>query len=98
MNKFEILGRHYFDEVQRPSRDSNLWLSYLVLREIYPDLTYWSYDGYHVDALVDYSRNILWDCSKITSVDRCIVNKEVINLYYASTEYIVKEMKGMNNV
>lgn len=91
MNKFELLGIHYFNEVLKPSRDSNSWLAYLVLREIYPSINYWSYDGFHVDALVDYSRNILWEDDEVKSIDRSVVYRDVQYLYTSSTEYILQE-------
>ena len=90
MNKFEALGRHYFDEVLHPSLDSKVWLAYLVLNKVYPSLGYWSYDGYHVDALVDYERNLLWEDNLITSTDRKIIFAEVPYLSCITTTEIVK--------
>lgn len=91
MNSFEILGRHYFDEVQQPSSDSNAWLAYLVLLVLHKNTSYWTYDGYHVDALVDYSKNTLWEGNKITTTCRKVLYKQVQCLSQASTREIVKE-------
>lgn len=93
MNNFEILGRHYFDEVLQPSIDSESWLAYLVLRRLYKSTSYWSYDGYHVDALVDYNKDVLWEDNWIKSTDRTVLYKEVNYLCEASTNEIVKEWK-----
>lgn len=93
MNNFELLGNHYFSEVLHPSSDSNAWLAYLVLKELYPSTTYWSYDGYHVDALVDYDRCILWEGNWIKLVDRTVMYKKVKCLHKASTVEILKEWR-----
>lgn len=90
MNKFESLGEHYFNEVINPSLDSKVWLAYLVLNRVYPSLGYWSYDGYHVDALVDYERTLLWEDTFITSPDRKILFAEVPYLHEITTVQIVE--------
>ncbi len=95
MNKFESLGEHYFDEVLNPSLDSKVWLAYLVLNRIYHSLGYWSYDGYHVDALVDYERNLLWEDELITSTDRKVVHAEVPSLHEITTVQIVKVWRSV---
>lgn len=95
MNSLEILGKHYLDEVQKPSIDSDAWLAYLVLKQVYSTTSYWSYDGYHVHALVDYSRDMLWEDNKITSTDRTVLYKVVSCFSKASTKEIVKEWEGI---
>ena len=95
MNKFESLGEHYFNEVLRPSLDSKVWLAYLVLNRIYPSLGYWSYDGYHVDALVDYERNLLWEDNLIKSKDRKVVYAEVPYLHEITTVQIVDAWRSV---
>lgn len=50
---------HFLDQTLFPSSDKELWLSYLVLKSKYPNITYWSYDGFHVDAIVDYEIKLI---------------------------------------
>ena len=95
MNKFESLGEHYFNEVLHPSLDSKVWLAYLVLNRIYPSLGYWSYDGYHVDALVDYENNLLWEDNLIKSTDRKILFAEVPYLHEITTVQIVDAWRSV---
>ncbi len=59
-----ILKKHIFEQMFLPEKDSNQFLAYILLRQKYPSLTYWSVDGYSCDALADYERDIIWDrCS-----------------------------------
>lgn len=50
---------HFLDQTLFPSSDKELWLSYLVLKSKYPNITYWSFDGFHVDAIVDYEMKLI---------------------------------------
>jgi len=60
-----ILEGHLINEAFTPSLDHNAWVAYLVLNQRYPKLTYWSYDGYHVHALADYTNDLVWRDNKL---------------------------------
>lgn len=66
-----------------------MWLAYLCLREIYPRVSYWSYDGYHVDALIDYDRGILWEDTCVSSIDRKTRYLTVPSIYKLTTSQII---------
>ena len=55
-----ILDYHFIESTIRSHEDKGRWLAYLILKEKYPALTYWSHDGYSCDALADYSKNLVW--------------------------------------
>lgn len=57
--------KHIINEAYTPSVDNQAWVAYLVLHQQYPKLTYWSRDGYHVHALADYSKDIVWRDTEI---------------------------------
>jgi len=63
MSKDNLVGKnllsHFLDQTLFPSSDKELWLSYLVLKSKYPNITYWSYDGFHVYAIVDYEMKLI---------------------------------------
>jgi len=65
MTKRTLLEQHYIQQALFPDTDSEQWLAYLTLKEVYPELTYWSYDAYHCQALADYSKGIVWDRDKV---------------------------------
>ena len=100
MNKISVeqIGKHYLSEVQHASSDSEQWLAWLCLNNLYPTTKYWSMDGYHVHALVDYSRNILWEHDKIMTTDRAEVLLEVKNFYKATSSEIVQQWKRIIGV
>lgn len=98
MKTFELLGEHYFNEIVNPSFDSDRWLAYLVLKQRHPTVSYWSYDGYHVDAIVDYTLNILWEDSSIKSADRVIVYKDVPDFFVCNTRCIVQEWSSFYKI
>lgn len=89
----ELIGKHYLNEVQYSSQDSEQWLASLCLRNLYPSTTYWSMDGYHVHALVDYERNILWEGDEITTTDRSELLRGVKNFHHCTAQEIVSEWK-----
>lgn len=60
-----MLEYHFIESTVRSHEDKERWLAYLVLKEKYPALTYWSHDGYSCDALADYSKNLVWHDSEI---------------------------------
>lgn len=93
MVTIEQIGKHYLSEVQRPSQDSEQWLASLCLRNLFPSTTYWSMDGYHVHALVDYDRNILWEDDKITTTDRSELIRGVKYFHHCTAQEIVSEWK-----
>lgn len=95
MNKISIeqIGEHYLSEVQQPSTDSEQWLAWLCLNNLYPTTSYWSMDGYHVDALVDYGKNILWERDRITTTDRAELLFGVKNFYHCTSGEIVRQWK-----
>ena len=83
-----VFEQHMITEAYTPSTDSKAWVAYLVLHRRYPKLTYWSWDGYHVHALADYSRDIVWRDKEIIKWS----TKEVIHIVEdfntSSTDYI----------
>lgn len=87
------IGVHYLNEVQYPSKDSEQWLAYLCLSNIFQSTSYWSIDGYHVAAIVDYGRDMLWEYDKITSIDRSEVIGCAKSLHEATAREIVLEWK-----
>ena len=60
MNKYNDLEFHIIQQSIFPDADKELWTAFLVLKHRYPELTYWSWDGYHCHALADYSINLVW--------------------------------------
>lgn len=94
----EQIGKHYLNEVQCPSQDSEQWLASLCLRNLFPSTTYWSMDGYHVHALVDYDMNILWEGDEITTTDRSELIRGVKNFYKCTAHEIVLEWKTTINL
>lgn len=89
----EQIGNHYLSEVQHPSQDSEQWLAYLCLSNLFPKTSYWSMDGYHVHALVDYDKNILWEGDKITTTDRAQLLRGVKYFDHCTAQEIVLEWK-----
>ena len=94
----EQIGKHYLNEVQHPSQDSEQWLASLCLRNLSPSTTYWSMDGYHVHALVDYDRNILWEDDKITTTDRSELIRGVKHFHKCTAQEIALEWKTTINL
>lgn len=79
---------HMIAEAYQASADHNAWVAYLVLLERFPNLTYWSWDGYHVHGLADYSADVVWRDNLII---RWSDKKEVAiveDFYTASTNTI----------
>lgn len=95
MNQVSIeqLGNHYLNEVQYPSTDTEQWMAYLCLNHLFPSTTYWSMDGYHVHALVDYEKNILWEGDKIMTTDRGEILRGARCFHHCTTRDIVAEWK-----
>lgn len=56
----KLFKKHIIENLLFPAPDSEQWVAYLVLKEKYTELTYWSHDGYSCDALVDYSKGLVW--------------------------------------
>lgn len=54
-SQIEYLGSHMVEQLLFPSQDKQLWLAVMALRTKYPNVSYWSFDGYHAQALCDYS-------------------------------------------
>lgn len=45
--------------------DRNQFLAFMFLKKKYPELTYWSHNGYDCDALANYTINIVWNRNEI---------------------------------
>lgn len=60
-----LFTRHIVENTLFPQPDSNQFTAYLILSRKYPNLTYWSMDGYSCDALADYDKNIVWETDRI---------------------------------
>lgn len=69
---------HLIEQTLRPDQDKDQFLAYLILNEIYPSLTYLSYDGFYCHGLADYSKNLVWQDKKIIdhSTKEIILNTE----------------------
>lgn len=52
MSNLEI---HVMQQALFPDQDKPQWMAYLVLHELYPNLTCLSMDGYHCHGIADYS-------------------------------------------
>lgn len=49
------LETHVMQQALFPEQDKPQWMAYLILHELYPNLTYLSMDGYHCHGIADYS-------------------------------------------
>ena len=56
----KLFKQHILENTMLPGNDGQLWVAYIILSQKYPELTYWSWDGYSCDALADYSINLVW--------------------------------------
>ena len=61
----KLFKQHILENTLFPQPDSNQFTAYLILKQKYPALTYWSMDGYSCDALADYDKNLVWDRESI---------------------------------
>lgn len=52
-------------ETYSPHTDRERFLAFMLLKQKYPKLTYWSHNGYDCDALADYSFQVVWDKQEI---------------------------------
>ena len=98
MTTIEQIGGHYLSEVQYPSQDSEQWLAWLCLNNLYPTTGYWNMDGYHIHTLVDYDRNILREDDKITTTDRSELLRGVKHFHKCTAQEIVLEWKTTINL
>lgn len=57
----KLIKQHVLQQTFTPEHDSTQFLAYILLSQKYPNLTYWSMDGYSCDALADYNKDIVWD-------------------------------------
>lgn len=83
----EIFKKHMVDQHTSPDTDSDLWVAYIILLEKYPNLSYWSYDGYHAHALCDYSLKTpyVWKGSSI------------INWETKETDYLTFDIESLTS-
>lgn len=80
---------HFIQQCVYPDRDSPQWLAFLVLNKKYANLTYWSMDGYHCDALADYTKDLVWRDKEIIQWSTKEKIKEVPDFNYTNTVDIV---------
>lgn len=83
-----ILEGHLINEAYSPSTDHEAWVAYLVLSQRYPKLTYWSFDGYHVHALADYTKDLVWRDNKVIKWSTREELETIQNFYDSPTSYI----------
>ena len=84
-------------EAYSASLDHSAWYAFLVLQNEYNSLTYWSMDGYHVHALADYSRDIVWLDASIVRWSTKEVMETVDDFYTCSTQVITNTWKQAVN-
>lgn len=56
-----LFKKHILENTLLPQPDSQQFMAYIILSQKYPNLTYWSMDGYSCDALADYSIGVVWN-------------------------------------
>lgn len=88
----EIFKKHMIDQHTRPDADSELWVAYIILLEKYPNIGYWSYDGYHAHALCDYSLNTpyVWKGNSIINWNTKEVDYLTFDLESLTSREIIK--------
>lgn len=86
----DVYAKHMANEAVTPSLDFDAWWAYLTLSLTNPNITYLSYDGYHVHGLADYKQGVVWQGNRII----CWETKEVIldtgDFQEVNTPYIIK--------
>lgn len=67
MVKREIcpIGYHLVANSLFTEDDSEQFLAFIVLKHFYPNMTYWSQDGYTVSAFADYTKDLVWRDSEL---------------------------------
>lgn len=92
-----IFKKHIIENALFPSPDSDRFVAYIILTSKYPELTYWSWDGYSCDALADYSKGLVWrDSEVIDWQTRQIVATTVKSFWDCSTEEILATWMFLN--
>lgn len=71
-----LFKAHLIEQLVLPSEDSEQWVAYVVLKQRYPNLSYWSYDSWSCHALIDAKSLIIWDGTKVYNFE----TKEVIEI------------------
>lgn len=69
------IGYHLVSHSLFTDDDSEQFLSFIVLKHFYPNLTYWSWNGYSVSAFADYSKDLVWRDNQLVKWS----TKEIIN-------------------
>lgn len=59
----KLFKQHIPENTVTPN--SNQFLAYIILLQKYPNLTYWTIDGYDCDFLTDYEKNIVWNRDEV---------------------------------
>ncbi len=93
----DVLKKHILESTITPGMDGQQFMAYIILSQKYPNLTYWSWDGYHCHALADYSINLVWKDKEVIDW----TTKEVIattdkNFWESDTTTIVQTWMKFN--
>ena len=92
-----LFKEHILRSVMFPEQDSEQWIAYLILKQKYPSLTYWSMDGYSCDALADYSKGIVWkDDTLIDWESKQTIEHTTKRFWDCTTEEIVNTWMQLN--
>lgn len=71
------------------SEDRDRFLAFMFLQSKYPDLTYWSMDGYSCDALADYTKMLVWRDSVLIDWNTKKVIKGLKNFHKCTMTEII---------
>jgi len=92
-----LFKQQIIQSVMFPEQDSEQWVAYLILKQKYHNLTYWSMDGYSCDALADYSKGTVWkDDELIDWVSRQTIAHTTKRFWDCTTEEIVNTWMQLN--
>lgn len=86
----KLFKQHVLENTITPCQDSPQFLAYIILLQKYPNLTYWSMDGYSCDALADYDKNIVWNRDEVIDWS----TKEVMKAFIALHRLILKRLNA----
>lgn len=93
----KLFKQHILENTLFPQPDSSQFTAYLILKQKYPALTYWSMDGYSCDALADYDKNLVWDRESIIDWStKEVIGKTAKSFWKCSTPEIVDVWMKLN--
>lgn len=92
-----LFKEHILRSVMFPEQDSEQWIAYLILKQKYPSLTYWSMDGYSCDALADYDKGLVWKDNTLIDWESKQTIEHTTKMFWdCTTEEIVNTWMQLN--